>query len=305
MKKFILAAVLFCTSTFMTGCVNSTYQEKVVSVEKIEKHLVKNETTLNDLRALLSTPAIIGKTKDDNKKIAGFIIRTSMTTNLAKNIGKGLISFGFMSKSDPMVQKNVIVKLDENDVLTDYAFDGYSYIMRHRVGFWNQAERALTQEELYSSINYDDEEILTKYKEALAKEKIDNGEALEKLCQMVKAQGGDDSYIRHPEKFEVSKNIIEVKATNKGYIKEINALEIGEAAMRLGAGRATIEDVIDPKAGIILNKKVSDYVNIGDTLCVVHTDINDYDDIIEDIKKSYKLSDVEVKKNPIIYEIIQ
>lgn len=141
--------------------------------------------------------------------------------------------------------------------------------------------------------------------EALAKEKIDNGEALEKLCQMVKAQGGDDSYIRHPEKFEVSKNIIEVKATNKGYIKEINALEIGEAAMRLGAGRATIEDVIDPKAGIILNKKVSDYVNIGDTLCVVHTDIDDYDDIIEDIKKSYKLSDVEVKKNPIIYEIIQ
>ena len=140
--------------------------------------------------------------------------------------------------------------------------------------------------------------------EALAKEKIDNGEALEKLCQMVKAQGGDDSYIRHPEKFEVSKNIIEVKATNKGYIKEIYALEIGEAAMRLGAGRATIEDVIDPKAGILLNKKVSDYVNIGDTLCVVHTDIDDYDDIIEDIKKSYKLSDVEVKKNPIIYEII-
>ena len=171
MKKFILAAVLFCTSIFMTGCVNSTYQEKVVSVEKIEKHLVKNETTLNDLRALLGTPAIIGKTKDDNKKIASFIIRTSLTTNLAKNIGKGLISFGFMSKSDPMVQKNVIVKLDENDVLTDYAFDGYSYIMRHRVGYWNQAERALTQEELYSSINYDDEEILTKYKEDLAKEK--------------------------------------------------------------------------------------------------------------------------------------
>ena len=75
--------------------------------------------------------------------------------------------------------------------------------------------------------------------------------------------------------------------------------------MKLGAGRATIEDVIDPKAGIILNKKVSDYVNVGDTLCVVHTDIDNYDSILDDIKNAYKLSDTEVKKNPIIYEIIQ
>lgn len=171
MKKFLLATVLFCSSVFMTGCVNSTYQEKVVSVEKIEKNIVKNETTLNDLRALLGTPAIIGKTKDDNKKIAGFVIRTSLTANTVKNIGKHLISFGFMSKSDPMVQKNVVVKLDENNVMIDYAFDGYSYLMKHRVGRWNAAERELTQEELYSAIQYDDEEILTKYKEALAKEK--------------------------------------------------------------------------------------------------------------------------------------
>lgn len=170
MKKFLLAAVLFCSSLFMTGCVNSVYQEKLVSVEKIEKHLVKNETTLNDLRELLGTPAIIGRTKDDNKKVAGFIIRSSLTANLAKNVAKHVISLGFMLKTDPYVQKNAVFKFDENDVMTDYSFDGYSYIHKYKVKQWIEDERALTQEELYSVIDYDDEEILTKYKESLAKE---------------------------------------------------------------------------------------------------------------------------------------
>lgn len=141
--------------------------------------------------------------------------------------------------------------------------------------------------------------------EKLAQEKIDNGEAFEKLCQMVEAQGGDVSYIRHPEKFEVSKHIVPVIASKSGYIKEINALEIGEASMHLGAGRATKDDIIDPKAGIILNLKVGDFVKAGDVLCTIHTDIDDYASIIEDIKESYKLSDTPIERKPIVYEIIE
>ena len=139
----------------------------------------------------------------------------------------------------------------------------------------------------------------------LLQEKIDNKEALEKLCDLVRAQGGDESYIRDPSKFEKAKYIIAIKAENEGYIKQINALEIGDSAMRLGAGRATYDDVIDPSSGIVLSKKVGDKVNVGDVLCTVYTNKEDNASILKDIHDSFKLSSDIVKINPIIYEVIK
>ena len=139
----------------------------------------------------------------------------------------------------------------------------------------------------------------------LLQEKIDNKEALEKLCDLVRAQGGDESYIRDPSKFEKAKYIIAIKAENEGYVKQINALEIGDSAMRLGAGRATYDDVIDPSSGIVLAKKVGDKVNVGDVLCTVYTNKEDNASILKDIHDSFKLSSDIVKINPIIYEVIK
>ena len=130
-------------------------------------------------------------------------------------------------------------------------------------------------------------------------------EALDKLAALVKAQGGDESYIYNPSKFKKAKYQIEVKASSNGYIKEINALEIGEAAMKLGAGRATKEDIIDLSAWIILNKKVGSYVNQNETLCVVHTNKENIESILKEVEDSFKLSIDKVAENPIIYEIIQ
>ena len=106
--------------------------------------------------------------------------------------------------------------------------------------------------------------------------KIESKEALDKLAQLVKAQKGDESYIYHPEKFEKAKYVGNILANKSGYIKEINALEIGNAAMKLGAGRATEDDIIDPTAGIVLNKKVGDYVSKDETLCTFYTNKKDF-----------------------------
>ena len=111
----------------------------------------------------------------------------------------------------------------------------------------------------------------------LLEENIKNGKALDKLAQMVKAQGGDESYIYNPSKFDKAKYIIDVKSNKAGYVKEINALEIGEAAMKLGAGRATKEDVLDFTAGIVLEKKVGSKVDVGDTLCKVYSNKENID----------------------------
>ena len=105
----------------------------------------------------------------------------------------------------------------------------------------------------------------------LLKQQILNGEALNKLVELVEAQSGDTSYILDPSKFTPAKEIIAVKANKSGYITYINALEIGLSSMLLGGGRETMADVIDPSVGVVLEKKIDDYVNEGDVLAYVHS----------------------------------
>ena len=138
-------------------------------------------------------------------------------------------------------------------------------------------------------------------------EVIENGEAFEKFCLMVEAQGGDVSYIRNPEKFEISKNIVEIRSERDGYIKEINALEIGISAMKLGAGRETLEDVIDMSAGIILAKKIGAQVKRGDLLCTIYTNkpAEEYLPVLDEIRQAYAYSDKKVEELPVIREIIR
>ena len=139
----------------------------------------------------------------------------------------------------------------------------------------------------------------------MLKKVIADGSAFEKFRQMVIAQGGDVSYIDHPEKFPESKYVIEVKAPKDGYIKRIVALEIGESAMRLGAGRETFDDVIDMSAGIVLSKKVGDKVKKGDVLCTVHTNVEDHAQILKDIEDAFHIVDEFVAVPPTVHDYIR
>ncbi len=141
--------------------------------------------------------------------------------------------------------------------------------------------------------------------ERMLHEVIENGKAYECFKKMVKAQGGDTSYLDDPKKWELSKNIVAVLSDKEGYISRINALEIGESSMRLGAGRETLDDVIDMSAGIVLNKKVGDYVSKGDLLCTVYTNKEEYKDVIQDIKEAYEFTTKEVKTHPVVWEVVE
>lgn len=133
---------------------------------------------------------------------------------------------------------------------------------------------------------------------------IENGEAFEKLVEMVKAQGGDVEYIYHPEKFDISRNVIEIRSVYEGYIKEINALGIGIAAMKLGAGRETLADSIDMSAGIVLACKVGSYVKKGDLLCTCHTNKDKFEEVLEEIRSCYVITSEETHALPVIREVI-
>lgn len=105
----------------------------------------------------------------------------------------------------------------------------------------------------------------------LVKSVIADGSALERLASMVDAQGGDTSVIYNTENFAKAPYEYPVIAEEEGYILSMNTEDCGIASSMLGAGRETKESDIDYTAGIILTKKVGDYVNKGDLLATMYT----------------------------------
>ena len=140
----------------------------------------------------------------------------------------------------------------------------------------------------------------------LIDENIKNGKAFNKFKEMVTAQGGDASYLDDVSKFPMAKNIIEVKATKSGNIKHIDSLAIGVSAMKLGAGRATKEDVIDMSAGIVLSKKVGETVQIGDVLATLYTnkEENEYKEVLNDVHDAFVLTNEKVPTPKVIQDYI-
>ena len=77
------------------------------------------------------------------------------------------------------------------------------------------------------------------------------------------AQKGNPEVVENPDLLPISRQIVEYKSDRTGYINDINAEDIGKAALYLGAGREKKEDKIDPTVGIVLNKRLNDRVIQG------------------------------------------
>lgn len=139
----------------------------------------------------------------------------------------------------------------------------------------------------------------------MIKEVIDNGKAYLKLKELVENQCGDSSYLEDISKFEKAEYVVEIKSEKEGYIHSINAEEIGKIACGLGAGRIAKDDKIDMAVGIIVNKKVSDFVKKDEVIATAY--INDKNKIqvtIEKVLEIYKISENKIEKPRSILEII-
>ena len=151
-----------------------------------------------------------------------------------------------------------------------------------------------------------DAKVANTFEEAkeLLKAQIANGEALKKLAELAEAQGGDGSYVLNPTKFESAKEIIPVIAKEAGYITYINALEIGVSSMLLGGGRETMNDIIDPAVGIVLNKKIEDYVQPGDVLAYVHTNGKNTETVLNRVYNAFEFGN-DLHKKELILKVIR
>ena len=136
-------------------------------------------------------------------------------------------------------------------------------------------------------------------------ENIENGKAYNKFLELVKSQNGNIEYIENTEKFEKAKYIIPVVADKDGFVEELNAEKVGLISVSLGAGRVKKEDDIDKAVGIILNKKIADEVKVGEILGFVHAnDEQKGKEAVEQLKDTYKISELEIQKEKIILGVI-
>jgi thymidine phosphorylase len=103
--------------------------------------------------------------------------------------------------------------------------------------------------------------------EADPRENLANGKAMSKWREMISAQGGDpDAPMGKAKEWHT------IRASSSGYISRLDALAVGVASWRLGAGRERKEDAVQFGAGIELHKQLGDQVNAGDALMTLYTD---------------------------------
>jgi len=142
---------------------------------------------------------------------------------------------------------------------------------------------------------------------AVMKQHLEDGSALRRLAEMVKAQGGDEDLVWHPEKMPDAKIHKVVTAPSDGVISHMECNEIGNASMVLGGGRETTDDVIDLSVGIILKKKTGESVKKGEPVAVLYA--NDEKRLADAEKRfdcaiDYAPAGTRVKTYPVVIETV-
>lgn len=137
---------------------------------------------------------------------------------------------------------------------------------------------------------------------AMVEKSIADGSALEKLRVLVQAQGGDVSYVDDPSRFPKAEFVEVVMSPRNGYVAEVQARSVGEAAVTLGAGRAKKSDPIDHSVGFLIHHKVGDEVQAGEPLFTIHAnDEAKLAEVREVVLAAHRFSDMPTEKLPLFY----
>jgi pyrimidine-nucleoside phosphorylase len=139
----------------------------------------------------------------------------------------------------------------------------------------------------------------------MVKDVLASGKAWEKFRELVVAQGGDVSYVDHPENLPTASMVETVNAPRSGYLSEINARIVGETAVTLGAGREKKGQPIDHAVGIVVHHNVGDQVEAGHPLFTIHANQQDTLEFARvELLRAHVWSDTPVDPLPLFYEVV-
>jgi pyrimidine-nucleoside phosphorylase len=133
---------------------------------------------------------------------------------------------------------------------------------------------------------------------------LEDGSAYQTFESFVKAQGGDTDVLENMGSL-ISKQTVDVTSDRAGHVWQMDALMIGQAAMRLGAGRETKEDVILKDVGIVLKKKHGDPVRNGETLAVLHVADKGVDEARRMVLDAYDIREEKPSSRPLVKKVIR
>lgn len=140
----------------------------------------------------------------------------------------------------------------------------------------------------------------------IALEKLQSGAGWEMFRQLVDAQGGDLQVIDNPELLPHARVNYAVPAPQSGYLEKMDARIIGEAAMRLGAGRMVKSDPVDHSVGVAVHHKVGDFVEQGEQIFTIFTNREDQIPTTQhELLTALKWSDSPVEPLPLLYEVVE
>jgi len=133
-----------------------------------------------------------------------------------------------------------------------------------------------------------------------------DGSAFAKFKQLIEAQGGDLRVIENPDLLPQASHIETVPAPRSGYLAEVNAHEVGMAAVNLGAGRAQKGDTIDHAVGVVIHHKVGDGVRKGEPLFTIHAnDAAKLKIAKARVLAAHKFSAKQVQPLPLFYKVLR
>ncbi len=137
-------------------------------------------------------------------------------------------------------------------------------------------------------------------------EQIQSGAGAKKFQEIIARQGGDPAVVDAPGKLPQAKEQVEFAAGKSGYIIRIETERIGRAAMALGAGRARVEDSIDPAVGLVLHKKLGDKVEAGEPLATLHINRSDtLPEVQEWLGPAFQFGSHPPERAPLVRETIE
>ena len=137
----------------------------------------------------------------------------------------------------------------------------------------------------------------------MVEEVIYNGLAMKKLVEFVGMQGGDVGYIFDPSQLPRGEIVVEFTAKQNGFVEKIQTELIGKACLCLGGGRRTKEDIIDPGVGLYLNKKIGEYVEVGQTIATIYaSEMEKAEESLKILEEAYTLKS---QKGEVVEKIIK
>lgn len=132
-----------------------------------------------------------------------------------------------------------------------------------------------------------------------------SGQALEKFREWVAAQEGDPRVVDEPALLPQAPRKIPVPSPRSGYVVQINALAVGEAARVLGAGRLRKEDAVDPAVGVLLAAKVGSQVESGEPLAYILAREKGVEEAKELLTRAFTLATKPPRSRPLVHAVIE